>query len=99
MKHDPCKFGAPCGVHTQLSIGNRRGFSATEACSSLPLLRCARCNQSTTHKHDAHAYATVIHTKADDIADDCRIIADLYKKQFKQEAVLINTAQTAPILV
>jgi len=42
---------------------------------------------------------TVIHTKADDVAEDVAMIANLYKTQFKQEAVLINSVSTAPVLV
>jgi hypothetical protein len=42
---------------------------------------------------------TVIHSKDDDISGDVAIIAELYKKEFKQEAVLINTQKTSPILI
>jgi hypothetical protein len=35
----------------------------------------------------------------DDIKDICSLIAELYKNQFKQEAVLINSVQTSPLLV
>ena len=43
--------------------------------------------------------SSVIHTKADDVAEDVAMIANLYKTQFKQEAVLINSVSTAPVLV
>lgn len=42
---------------------------------------------------------TVVHRKDDDIADVTHTIADLYKQQFEQEAVLINTSATSPVLV
>ena len=41
----------------------------------------------------------VIHTRADDVSEDVAAIAKLYKTQFRQEAVLVNSVHTSPVLV
>ena len=41
----------------------------------------------------------VIHTRADDVSEDVAAIAKLYKTQFRQEAVLVNSVRTSPVLV
>jgi len=94
-----CYFGADIPNGTQVSAEQWDGFVEMHIANRLESFTLSETVGYWKGCKERTYVLTVVHRKDDDIAHITHTIADLYKKQFQQEAVLINTVATSSVLV